>query len=70
MSRLYWLIWLAFGVCGVRAGVAISHAVAESGDLGGAIVGYWSCALWAVVWVVASVIMRVSDCRRSSRLPG
>ena len=70
MSRLYWLIWVAFGVCGTRAGIAICHAVADRGDLGGAMVGYWSCALWAFAWMIASLIMYVSDCRQSSRLPG
>jgi hypothetical protein len=70
MSRVCWAVWVAFGVCGIRAGIAICHAVADRGDLGGAIVGYWSCALWACVWIVANVIMRVSDCRRCSRLPG
>ena len=70
MSRFCWLVWFAFGVCGVRAGVAICHAVAQRGDIGGAMVGYWSCALWVLVWMIASLIMYVSDCRRASRLPG
>jgi hypothetical protein len=70
MNRLYWCVWVAFGVCGVRAGIAICHAVAQRGDLGGAMVGYRSCALWACVWIVASLIMYANDCRRSSRLPG
>lgn len=70
MNRLCWLGWLAFGFAGVRAGCAISHAVAESGDLGGAMVGYWSCGIWAVAWVVASLALYVRDSRKASRLPG
>lgn len=70
MNRLCWIAWLAFGFGGVRTGIAISHAVAESGDLGGAMVGYWSCALWAVVWVVVSLALYIRDCQKASRLPG
>ena len=70
MSKVCWFVWLAFGVCGIRAGIAICHAVADRGDLGGAIVGYWSCAVWAVVWTVASLAIYLNDCRRCSRLPG
>lgn len=70
MSRLCWIAWLAFGFGGVRAGCAICHAVSESGDLGGAIVGYWSLAVWVVAWVVASLALYIRDCRKASRLPG
>lgn len=61
MSRVCWAVWVAFAFCGVRAGVAICHAVADRGDIGGAIVGYWSLALWVVAWVVASLILYVRD---------
>lgn len=70
MSKVCWIAWLAFGFGGVRAGIAICHAVANRGDLGGAVVGYWSCGIWAVAWIVVSLVMYLSDCRRSSRLPG
>ena len=70
MSRFYWLVWFAFGVCGTRAGIAICHAVAQRGDLGGAMVGYRSLVVWVAVWTVASVVMYASDCKRCSRLPG
>lgn len=70
MSKVCWLVWIAFGVCGVWAGIAICQAVAQRGDIGGAIVGYWSCALWAVVWVVVSLALYIRDSRKASRLPG
>ena len=70
MSRFCWFVWVAFGMCGVRAGITICHAVAQRGDLGGALVGYRSLVVWVMVWTVASLVMYLSDCRRASRLPG